>query len=253
MKRSLLIYGENFINDQNTYTLSSGSGEEYLYDQKYSTQCISALSFDGTEESIQIDFKDRDGDLIEREIDTLILLNCNYKNFKIEYWNGTSWVGISEADYTSKDNTKKDILLELGTCITTTGLKITASSVVDGSDEKRLGEFKACKYILEVKSPFDLTRSDWENGGSYRLYNGKLINFVYVCKADGNLSFNYLPKQDYDKIISKIKDKEWLTIVPYVGIAPEAVYEIKASSPISGHRYDWVTDRFSFSFDFKER
>jgi len=253
MKRSLLIYGENFVNSQNTYTLSSGTGAEYLYDQKYDTQYSSSLSSEGTAETIQIDFNDRSGLAVSRTIDTIMLMNCNFKNFKIEYWDGASWILIPESDYTVKDNVQANLLIEMSSPISTMKIKITATHTISGENEKRLGEIKACLFILEVRSPFNFIRSDWENGGNYRLYNGTLILYTNVVKVDGSISFTYMSKEDYNKIINKIRNKEWLTIIPYYGFMPNGVYEIKASFPISGHKYDFITDRLNFSFDFKER
>jgi len=251
--KSLIILGENFVNDQNTYTVSSGDAfKSKIYDQKQSTQWITSGSAEGNIETLQVDFKDRIGDAVDRAIDRLILLNCNLAKFKIEYLSGGVWTSIAEADFTTTPNTTKDVYIEIANPITTQSLLLTATNTLLAEAEKKIGEFKACLFITDLRHRVSFNRRDWDNADSYRLQGGALVSITNVSKVEASVQIIELNLINYELIVDLISNREWMTWVLYEDFRRADIYEFKTSTPLT-QNLDRRMQHYTVGFSVKER
>ena len=251
--RNLIILGENFVNDQNTYTVSSGDGQKgYIYDQKRITQWESTASAEGNSETIQIDFKDRVGDVATRTIDRLIFLNCNLAKFKVEYWTGAAWALISESNFTVIPNTTTEVYIEMAASVSTQKLLITMTNTIGAVADKAIGEFKACLHIVELTNKVNFQRSDWDNGGAFRLHGGSLVSFKDVSKVEASVTLNQVPLATFNLLEPLVKDRSWMTWVLFEDFRRADIYEFKAVTPLKV-TFDFTISRYTMSFGVAER
>lgn len=251
--KSVIILGENFINDQNDYIVSSGDSEkDNIYDQDPVTQWSTNGSSEGASATLQVDFKNRVGAVVSRTINRLILLNCNLAKFKIEQWDGAAWQNISEADFTVTPNTTADIYIEMASPVTTQKLKITATNTIGAVAEKIIGEFKSCLLIVSLRHQVVINRRDWDNGGDYRLNGGALVTFIDVFKMEASVQIRGLSLTNYELIIDLIQDREWMTWVLYEDFRRADIYEVKATAQPT-ENLDKKMQLYTLGFPIKER
>lgn len=251
--KDLIICGENFVNDQNTYTVSSGdSSKDKVYDQKPNTKWETSGSAEGNSETFQCDFYNRVGTAVQRTFDRIILLNCNLAKFKIERWDGAAWQNISEADFTVTPNGDANVYIEMAASVTTYKIKITATNTIGAAAEKNIGELKACLFIVELANKVDFARHDWSNAKSYRLYGGPLVTFTDVSKVEATVKFSQVTITNYELLKDKIRDREWMTWVLYEDFRRADIYEFKAITDWQ-ESFNHVIERYDLTFDVGER
>lgn len=248
--KSLIMCGENFINANNTYAVSSGTGAAYLYDQKPLTQYVSSGSTDGYSETVEITFNDTSGVALSRTIDRLIFLNCNLAQFYADYWDGAAWQTIAESVFTT--NTSANVYVEIATPIATTKLRITATHTIVAGQEKKIGEFKACLFMLLVRHLVSISRKDWNNGQKMRLQGGGLISYNDLSKFEADVIIDSMSLANYEIIISALRTRLWTTWILWSDFRLADVYEVKATSAVK-EQLNRKTYRYTISFQASER
>lgn len=249
---SLMVLGENFVNQYNTYTLTNGGGAAYLYDQKPDTQAYSTGSSEGASWQVLIEFFNRGGIATSREIDSIIMLGHNLARFKWEYWTGSAWTTISESDFTTVANTKANNYIAMAASVTTQKLRLTATNTLTATAEKVLGEVKACLGVSAIRHLVTISRKDWDDGGSFRLVGGNLVSFHNVRKFEADVTIVQLTKTTYDLIIDLLRTRAWMTWVLWSDFDEADIYEV-ACADNPKEVLDRKMQLFTLTFPVRER
>ena len=218
------IYGENFINSDNTYAFVSGSAlVANLYDQKRATAWISSGSDDLTTEHIEVTFLNWQGEAVSRTFDRIILLGHNIKAGQLQYWDGSAWQDITGGTIT--DNSDTDTLIEITTPVAATKFKIimTTTQVVDA--EKYIGELKVCLKVLEPSWLSDYPMVADMKGGFYRNAEGGLVTWKEYTKQAGIFTIENVIKADMDILQPYLETAQFITIVFYNDFDLKHTYE----------------------------
>ena len=230
--KSLIVCGENFANDQSTWTVSKGDAiKARLYDQRRDTRWGTTGSAEGVTETIQVDFKDRLGTAISRTFDRLILRNHNLKNFSIDYWNGSAWISITESVFTV--NADVDTYVEIVTPISATKIRLNSSNTIGAVADKLVGELKCCLFSVLVRHIVSLKRKNWDDGGSYRLQGGHAVSFHNLAKLDVDVIMDQVSLANYEILEPLITARSWMTWIFYQDFRLADIYEVVSMGPLS--------------------
>ncbi|MCK9583180.1 MAG: hypothetical protein M0Q46_06190 [Endomicrobiales bacterium] len=184
---------QNYIKADDTITVSSGNATKArLYDQNKTLQwqSVGETSESGYNTSIEIVFYEG---LIatNRIFDTLVLQNINLKQFKLQWWNGSSYVDISEFSFTA--NALTTMRVKLTSAVTTSKIKLLMQSTITANQEKKIGQFWCLKETFELtEGRHNHIRADYKDGGNYRLASGTLETFTLFKKYAANIDFELL-------------------------------------------------------------
>lgn len=145
MSSELYLYTKNYITEDCDFSVShDDTFIERMFDRDNESQWISSgANSDATEVVIDITFKEGSVE-IEREIDTVILINHNLEDPILEYWDGSAFQSLdSETDLTSGAYTKFSF-----NAVSTTILRIRNSQTITTNAEKAIGEIIACAELF---------------------------------------------------------------------------------------------------------
>lgn len=134
------IYTKNYVTSECTFTCSHGDDfVSRMCDGDRDSQYISSgANNDATSITVVIEFIEA-LQAQSRTIDRMLLINHNLKNFTIDQWDGAAWVNVVSETVCATTST-----IWLPGTITTTKLRITATSTQTVNAEKAWGEFIAC-------------------------------------------------------------------------------------------------------------
>jgi hypothetical protein len=137
------IYSRNWIDGLTSFTLSHGGATSYLYDRSdtpvYTT---TGAASDSTTASIYLYFYDA-GYPIYRTIDTIFLKNYNWKEWSVNYWNGSSWVAL--ASQTTDTESNRYISISNNSL---DRIRIDIVKTKTPNQEKSIGEIVLCNVTL---------------------------------------------------------------------------------------------------------
>jgi len=252
--KSLIVLGENFVNAQDTFTVSSGDATKArLYDQKQSTQWASVGSADAVTETIQIDFKDRAGAAVSRTFDRLIFLNTNLARGYVEYWNGAAWVQIAESLFTAgSPNASANLYIEMAASVSSLKVRITITHTIAAVAEKTIGEFKVCLFKVLVRHLVSFDREPWTDGGDFRLDGGGLVVFRNVTKVEASVSMGQVTQASYLILEPMVNQRQWMTWILWSDFALADTFEVVATSTLR-ENLDRKQYLYDLSFEVKER
>lgn len=140
------IYTKNYLSEDDTVSVTSGSGSfANAYDRDYDSRWLtSGANSDATTVTITIIFFE--GSVaIDRTIDRLIVLNHNWKNFVISYWDGSAY----QTWLTVTGNTTADTVHTLASH-TISEMKIEITNTIVTNAEKFAGEIIPCALQLDI-------------------------------------------------------------------------------------------------------
>jgi len=245
---ALEILTQSYIDANSGITLGTGSGSSYLYDQRPSTQYVSAGSADGTEEAITIIFKNRSGTETSRTFDRIVLQNINLARFSCEYWNGSAWVSISESVYgAGNPNADSNLYIEIATPISATRLRLLATHTIVAGQEKKVGEFKACLFVSTVRHLVRFSPEWWSDGASDRLQGGQLFAWRNVEKLEGSLTLEQVSKTTHDAIVTYLRESYIVTLVLWDDFENGDIYEVRVQPGSYGETLDRKLRRYSMT------
>lgn len=225
------IYSRNWIDSESVFTRTYGGTTSYLFDRNttplYQT---SGANNDSTTESLYIYFY-QGGILQVRPIDTVVLRNYNWKEWSVNYWNGSSWSAIASQT--------TDVLSDryVGTpYINTSSLRIDITKTKTPNQEKTIGEIIVCTTLLPCD---DMSSYDpkWRERSKEIVLGDGSIHKVYTKDKSGRLSkyeaalkFHYLSKATRDAL-KAIKDTgEPFLFQPESVTVPEDIYYVHWSN-----------------------
>ncbi len=230
--KSLIVCGENFVNDQNTYTVTSGDATKgRLYDQRKDTRHGSNGSAEGVAHVVQVDFKDRVGTAVSRTFDRILICNHNLKNFYVEYWNGSAWVSVTESVLTT--NAETNNYIEMAASVSATKVRLTCTNTIGAVADKLIGELKVCLFKVLVRHLARVERRNWDDGGSYRLQGGGLVTFRNLTKFEAEVTLEQVSLATYEILEPLVSGREWMTWVICQDFRLADIYEVAATSPLS--------------------
>lgn len=206
-----VFYQNKLLTEIFSMTVSSGDGSKTnLYDLDRETYWQSSGSNDTTQETIEIVFN------ATQTINRILLLNHNFKEFKIQYWNGSAYADFaavyslktdsvaSKIDYT--DNAQTTRYFEF-TAVSTTKIKIYATKTIVANAEKYLYEL----YIGQEIGTFveDLAGSPNRYTPVPQNYNSQFLK-----KSNGGMiRFNSANKFSADFALSELWESTDQTII----------------------------------------
>lgn len=121
--------------------------------------------------------KQYDGSTVAaKDVDCLVLLNINFKRFKVEYrLNGGAWTIFPGTDFTSSDFSSDHLILPLapGGALTIDEWLVTATDTQGGDVEKAMGYFLPTIQLFQAsKGTSDLNMKPMEQIVSITLFDG---------------------------------------------------------------------------------
>ena len=253
------IYSKNFLTGDCIIEVTSGDTlKSYLYDQKKTPQWQSSGE---TSESgayscqITIDFMTDSYSpySINRTFDTLILVNTNLKKFKLQYWNGSTFVDITETITTN--NASDFVIIDFSTApVSSEKVRLCMDSTFSpAGQEKKIGEL----WIMDYK--FTLTnlligydRQDWVKEGKYRLADGTLETWEEVSKFSLNQSLRNVGKTLRDNLKDLKEEYDNFTIYPDSDEWEDDLFLIFWINNWQ-ESYDWKTDLYTIQFSIEEK
>lgn len=204
------------ILDQDDFTASTGVGTvENIADYDRTTYWESIGSNDTTTETIEVQFRTPDGQEENRYIDKVLIINCNFKLFRIytSYWNGSTydaWV----LQNTTSGNTYEHLIVSF-TSVNCGKIKIEIDTTIIASEEKTMSDFIATALIYEATMPMDVyeIKND-QKAVVRRLYSGKAQKVVHYDKWAAKMEFNQITKTELDALRNIYDNYDSFIIIP---------------------------------------
>lgn len=200
-----LIYEPNLIDgDTDIISTSSGSATiDFIYDYNGSVQWVSQGSDDSTQEIIDIIFLNVDGNKIQRTVDRLILINCNLKDFKVQYsdWISGSWTAWADiAGTTFTTNSDSNLILSISQGFYWR-IRLVMNKTFVADDEKKIGQFIITSVKYELPEPMTAYNIKNVSGVNiYRLYNGQLNKVIRHDKYAATVEFGQVSETVRDEL-----------------------------------------------------
>lgn len=172
------IYTKNYVHADDTITVSSGDASKAnIYDQDKATQWISVgeTAEAGYNTSIEVVFYDGSG-AIDRIIDTLVLLNTNLKDFKLQAYYNAQYNDV----LTKTDNAVTTAYVGTfpGGAVTASKVKLLMKATISAGQEKALGEMLVCAYQFALDGILvGHDRKDKDKSGTIRVVSGALLTW----------------------------------------------------------------------------
>jgi hypothetical protein len=251
-----IIYTKNYVHEDDVFSISSGSAawaNAFNRDKDSSWQSSGANS-DAT--AVQMDITFYEGDTaINREIDRLILINHNLKNFTIYYWDGSTyqtWLTVS-------GETAVNSVIELSSQ-TTAKARIIATATQTTNAEKTIAECIFCKEQLDIG--IDMLSYDVnfrEKSKTLMMGDGSLQRILVYWsprrtgKYEAKVKFNMI---DEDTLNSLIAIKE--TGVPFLWYPeseaqPDLIYLVHWANALKWkYSSSYKSAGFDLEMDLKE-
>jgi len=166
------IFTKNYINGDDTFTVSHGSATiARCYDRDSISQFISAgANSDSTTVTIEAEFYEGSDPAPNRVFDHLIMLNYNLKDWKLQYWTGAAWADITETIFTTDTENNRVISFAAKTAAK---VKLIANKTKVANEEKKVGEFIVCNLTHTFSQELSEYREAWdEKTSDYELADG---------------------------------------------------------------------------------
>ncbi|MFA5114376.1 MAG: hypothetical protein WC529_08850 [Candidatus Margulisiibacteriota bacterium] len=154
------FYNRNQIELFTTIAASTGAGVANVYDRNAATVWTSVGSNDATTETIEVVWA------AARTISAISLLTHNFKQFTVQYWNGSAYVDFS-TPINETVNAEANNLFTF-TAVSTLKVKISAVTTIVANAQKYIGEFLAYNEYFSL-APGNLW--DTENNVPYYKQN----------------------------------------------------------------------------------
>lgn len=212
------FYTRNYIDTESTYFTGNFVGDESniypttsvpkAFDRDNDSQFISVGADDDTTLVVLTFYFYEGGIAISRIIDTVIMLNHNWKNFTIEYWDGSTWTHFADGI----NQTENSIISAAG--VEAKGIRMYVLLTQTADQEKAIGEIIACSLYLDLEGGTIAAASDlvdYSPGSSQKsfdmqLANGNNVRTVVMNspnrsdKYEAKASFRYLDSDQLEAL-----------------------------------------------------
>ena len=255
------FFSKNFVDENDAIVVTSGDDvKKFLYDRDNSTQWKSLGETDEDGDyscQIEVDFRSDNFSPVvcNRTFDTLVLLNINLKQFKLQYWTGSSWADISQTIKTTNSNS--NVVIEfIDDPVTSSKIKLLMDKTIVANQEKKIGEFKVLEHKVTLINTLAGTynRGEIKIGGRDRLKDGDLSQWFTARKATFTNTYANI-SHTIRTALKQVKlegDLDFLTFYPDGDKWIDEIYEgIWVNT--WNERYDPKTTFYSITVEFEER
>lgn len=218
----------NYLNDKCLFELSEETDGTKLCDFKpYDFKDI--FSFSGNVGTIVCWFKDKYSDYISRDIDTIIIQNCNIKNMTIKCF---SSLGVETLVYTLTNNDEPEVRIYLDNRISTSKITFEITDIFEDEDETAyayIGQLRVCGSIINLQATTLTTVKNSVQDGQIRTYGGRLIKWTDYYKWSATIQIENMTKLDCANLKSFLVADGFVTIIPFPDFEERYVYEVAIS------------------------
>lgn len=193
-------------------------------------------------------FADRYGNIVNREIDTLIISGTNIVNMTVEKADG---LGNYSTCFEVQGNDKDSLIIKLETPVTTSSLRFTVADDTYNPQIINIGYMGVFKYLCNLCALTDGSFKNEANYGSYRLVSGALVHYADYKKWSCKLKMENLPQEQFNILANQARDVGEITVIPYQDLEAEELYECGVNREIS-YEVDRKTELFSLDLELNE-
>lgn len=191
-------------------------------------------------------FTDRYGNIVNRDVDTLILRETNIVNMQVE---AADSLGNYSQIFDLQGNDQSTIILKNANAVTTSSLRfIVPDDTYNPLDiTAKLGVYS---FLCNL---FALTDSSYKieaNEGSYRVVSGAYIHWADYKKWVAKVKMENVPQEQF-KLLTEQADKGEMTVIPYTDVEAEAIYECAVKREYS-YELDRKTGLYKLDLEFNE-
>lgn len=194
-------------------------------------------------------FTDKWGNVVNREIDTVMFAGTNLASVIIEASDNS---GEYSPLWNLSGNTESDFLLKLPAPVTTSSLRITLGDVEDGNPQTvNIGKIGVHCYLLDLLALTDAQFKKDTDQGFYRTIAGQTVFYGNFNKLDTKLKAENLPKAQFEALTAQIDAQNKLTVLPFYDDSVGKVYECYVS-PEYSFELDRKTGLYGLTLELKE-
>lgn len=189
---------------------------------------------------------DRYGNIVARDIDTMILQDTNIVNMTVE---AADNMGNFSQLFALQGNDQSTVILKNQAPVTTSLLRITIEDDTY-NPEQVVGELGMYNFLCNLFAETDSNYKIEANEGGYRVVSGAYIHWADYKKWIGKVKMeNVMPEQF--KLLTEQADKGEMTVIPYQDIEAEAIYECAVKREYS-YELDRKTGLYKLELEFNE-
>jgi len=224
--------GPNAVNENSKITVSSGDAVKYrLYDRDYNTLWKTAgQNSDGSTASVEILFQENAVDAL-KNIDTVILQNCNAVSAIVEFYTGSVWGSAVTLNAVNRIGISLKAQFAVKQAY---GIRITFSQTQVPNQEKQIGEVWALETLLVASKGFysyepvfsatDISTQMMDGGVKTALVKWSGDR---VTRWGASLSFAGLSQAEADALLAVYSLGEFV-VYPEPDALPQAIYSVSA-------------------------
>lgn len=193
-------------------------------------------------------FADRYGNIVNREIDTLIISGTNIVNMTVYKADG---LGNYSPCFEIQGNDKDNLIIKLETPVNTSSLRFTVADDTYNPEYINIGYMGVFKYLCNLCALTEGSFKNDANYGSYRLVSGALVHYADYKKWSCKLKMENLPQEQFNILANQARDVGEITVIPYQDLEADELYECGVNREIS-YEVDRKTELFSLEMELNE-
>lgn len=186
------------------------------------------------------------GNIVARDIDTLILQDTNIVNMTVE---AADNMGNFSQLFTLQGNDQSTVILKNPAPVTTSLLRITIEDDTY-NPEQVVGKLGMYSFLDNLFALTDSSYKTEANEGSYRVVSGAYIHWADYKKWVAKVKMENVTSEQF-KLLTEQADKGEMTVIPYTDVEAEAIYECAVKREYS-YELDRKTGLFNLDLEFNE-
>lgn len=191
-------------------------------------------------------FTDKYGNIVNREIDTLILNNTNIINMTVSAANG---LGVYSTVFTVSGNDQSTLMLKNENAVTTSSLKFTIPDDTFNPTYVN-AEIGVYGFVCNLLALTDSNYKKETNQGGFRVVSGAYIHWHDYKKWADKLKIENLTQEQFNQMTAQADTGE-MTVIPYQDLDFDAIYECAVETDYS-YGLDRKTELFNLELEFNE-
>ena len=191
-------------------------------------------------------FTDKYGNIVNREIDTLILNNTNIINMTVSAANG---LGVYSTVFTVSGNDQSTLILKNENAVTTSSLKFTIPDDTFNPTYVN-AEIGVYGFLCNLLALTDSSYKIDANEGGYRVVSGKYIHWADYKKWVAKVKMENVTNEQFDLLTAQA-DLGEMTVIPYEDLQADEIYECAVKREYS-YELNRKTELFSLELEFNE-
>jgi len=252
-----IIYTKNYVTEDSAITVTSGDASKpYLYDRDNDSKwTTSGANSDATSVSVEVDFY-QGSTATPRTIDTLFIVNHNFKNYAAYAWTSDGWNTLltTQTGYASSF-TKASF-----TPVETAKILLNCDVTQTTNAEKYAGELIACAVQLDLgKDPITLQPRYRQKVKELTLGDGSIHQMVTrysanrISKYECNVKFEYVPVATLNSLRAIKESGEPFLWQPESVARPDQIFYVHWASQWSDeYSTSYKTAGFDITMSLKE-